>query len=66
MVDVSGQRKILIVTPLPRAGRDWSVLIAVPLTVYMIGVYRTFAVADRTGRKRAERITRREKLRLKL
>ena len=24
-------------------------LIAVPLTVYMIGVYRTLAAADRTG-----------------
>jgi len=28
-----------------------SVLIAVPLTVYMTGVYRTLAAADRTGNR---------------
>jgi class 3 adenylate cyclase len=34
VVDVGGQREILIVTPLPRSGRDWSVLIAVPETEF--------------------------------
>jgi class 3 adenylate cyclase len=34
VVDVGGQREILIVTPLPRLGHDWSVLIAVPETEF--------------------------------